>query len=162
MATDFNFSSGDLSDFDSAPGDFDLSAFDAADGNTFIPPGSYVARVERGELLTTKSGKPAYRIRFSVIDGPNAAFILWRYFVLDAANAGRSKQSLKPLGLSTSVDLKAPFPPAGRLVKVKLLVTLQKEDPTRNDVERVEFLSNEPSADGVNPFGYDPSQKTGA
>jgi hypothetical protein len=134
-----NFNPDDLGAFERAADPTDaLAAFDSASGETCIPAGWYSCRIEAGELLTTKSGKPAYRLRFAVV-GPaeHAGFTLWRYYTLDAANAGRAKAALAPLGLNTSADLRrAPFPEVGRLIRCKVLVAIQKNDPSRNDVER--------------------------
>lgn len=134
-----NFNPDDLGGFDRArnPGDDDLSAFDAASGATFVPPGWYECRLEAGTLFTTSTGKPAYSLRFAVIEpAEHVPFLLWRNCLLDAANANRSKAMLAPLGLRTGADLKELFPKPGRTIRCRVLVTMQKNDRTRNDVQR--------------------------
>ena len=139
--------------FDAACGADDLSAFDAATGVTVIPPGWYACRLEVGELVTTKKGKPAYRLRFSVTEpAEHAGFALWRYY-LPTEDANRAKQALSQLGLRTSADLRrAPFPDAGRTIICNVLVTMQPkekpDDPDRNDVERFTVVSDETSPAG--------------
>lgn len=142
-----NFNADDLDQFDrAADPDGALSAFDSAAGVSVIPAGWYVCRLEAGELVNTSTGKPAYRLRFAVQEpAEHAGFTLWRYYVLhDAANANRAKAALAPLGIRTSADLRrAPFPAAGRTITCKVLVAIQKNDPTRNDVERFVVVSDE-------------------
>ena len=155
-----NFGEGDfLNDFDKAPdpNGFDLSGFDAATGKTVVPAGLYCCRVERGELATTKAGKTAYRLCFkTVTPAEHAGYTLWRWFTLaDAAGQNRAKKALAPLGLLTGDDLRRPFPPLGKDVFVRALVTV-RNDPQygeTNDVER--FESCDPPvgfAPMVNPF----------
>lgn len=135
-----NINPDDLGAFVRAPDPADdLSAFDAAKGVSVLPPGWYTCRLDSGEYVTTKSSaKPAYRLKFVVIDPTEfAGFALWRYELLDAENANRSKAALAPLGLRTGADIRrAPFPEVGRRIVCRVLVTLQKNDPTRNDVPR--------------------------
>ncbi|VTR91693.1 unnamed protein product [Gemmata massiliana] len=142
-----NFNPGDLGAFDSAadPGEA-LAAFDSASGVTVLPAGWYTCRLESGELHTTKAGKLAYRLRFTVVEpAEHAAFSLWRYFTLaDPANANRAKAALASLGLRSGADLRrAPFPEAGRVIVCNVLVGVQKDDPTRNDVMRFTVTSDE-------------------
>lgn len=135
-----NFNPDDLGAFDAATDPADaLAAFDAASGATCVPPGVYLCRLEAGELTTTKAGKPTFRLRFVVTEpAEHAGFTLWRYFTFsDAASANRAKAALAPLGLLTSADLRrVPFPETGRVILCRLVVGVQKDDPTRNDVLR--------------------------
>ncbi|MDY3555749.1 hypothetical protein R5W24_004895 [Gemmata sp. JC717] len=161
-----NFNPGDLDQFDRAPDPDDaLSAFDSAAGVSVIPPGWYVCKLEAGELVTTSTNKPAYRVRFSVLEpAEHAGFSLWRYFVLhDVANANRAKAALAPLGIRSSADLKrVPFPEADRLITCRVLVAVQKNDPTRNDVERFAVVRDERDASTVAArFLLDPNAATG-
>lgn len=150
MSAPFNFGSdgNPFDGFDNASGSdgFDLAGFDTADGTTTVPAGVYVCRIERGELTKTKAGKPAYRLCLKTVEpAAHAGFTLWRWFVLaDTAGMNRAKNALAPLGFSNSADLRASYPPIGRDVYVKALVTL-KNDPQRgpsNDVERFEPYSS--------------------
>lgn len=135
-----NFNPDDLGAFDRAPDPADdLAAFDAASGATCVPAGWYLCRVEAGELVPTKTSKTAYRLRFVVVEpAAHVGFTLWRYFTFaDPANANRAKAALAPLGLHSGADLKrAPFPEVGRTIFCKVLVGIQKDDPSRNDVMR--------------------------
>lgn len=157
MSDPLHFGSGGdtFSAFDAAPepAAFDLSAFDAASGTTTVPAGVYTLRIERGELTQTKAGKPAFRLCFKTVEPvEHAGFTLWRWFVLDdRAGFERAKKALAPLGLRTADDLRRPFPPLGKDVFVKALVTL-KNDPQHgpsNDVQR--FEPCDPPAGAVRP-----------
>lgn len=135
---ELNIKLSDLEKFDEAPAPDDaLRAFDAASGQTVLPVGEYVCKLESGELVTTSTQKQAYRLRFSVLEpAAYAALAVWKYLVLnDAANANRAKAALAPLGVRTSADLKrAPFPEANRQIICRVTVGVQKNDSTRNDV----------------------------
>lgn len=152
----------DLTKFDAAGGGDDLAAFDAATGETHVPAGWYACTVARGELTATKAEKTAYRLAFDVAEGPHTGFRLWRYFTFDTpAAANWAKLALAPLGLRTSADLKKPFPGPGRVVTVRLLVTV-RDDPQygkRNDVERFDVTDDR--AAPPNPNAVDPDQLAG-
>ena len=68
------------------PADVDLSAFDRAEGRpALLPAGRYVCRVESGELTMTRTGKLAYRLRFTVIEPSEyAGHSLFRWLLLDS------------------------------------------------------------------------------
>jgi len=135
-----NFNPDDLGEFDRAPDPAEaLAAFDKASGATFVPAGVYLGKLEAGELVTTRAGKPAYRLRFAVVEpAAHAGFTLWRFYTFaDPGNANRAKAALAPLRLCTGADLRrCPFPDTGRLILCRVLVGIQKDDPTRNDVIR--------------------------
>jgi hypothetical protein len=142
----------DLSRFDSAEAG-DLSAFDAATGETHIPAGWYLCSVACGEVVTTKKGKAAYRLVFDVVDGPHSGYRLWRYYTFDSpAAANRAKAALAPFGLATSVDLRKPFPGPNRVITLQVLVTAQERPGygTTNDVERFTIVSDQTSAPNPN------------
>jgi hypothetical protein len=132
-----------LTRFDAA-GD-DLAAFDAATGQTHVPPGWYAATVARGEIATTKTtGKTCYRLALDLADDPHRGFRVWRTLTFDtAANANRAKVLLDPLGLRTSADLRRPFPGPGRVVRVRVLLGVNTwQGTTTNTVERVELVED--------------------
>ena len=155
-----NDNANDLAAFDTATTPDDLAAFDDATGSTHIPAGWYDCAVVCGELVTTKKGKPAFRLTLDVADGPHRGFRLWRYFTFEnPANANRAKAALAPLGLRTSADLRRPFPGAGRTVRLRVLVTVQdRPDATKgNNIERFEVLEDrrvETNPNAVNPGDF--------
>jgi len=159
-ANPFGSSSQNLDGFDAAPSldGVDLSGFDNADGKLTVPAGVYLCRIERGELIVTRAGKPAYRLRFATVEpAEHAGFTLWRYFVLaDAAGFNRAKIALAPLGIRCADDLRKAYPPIGTTLYVRALVTIRPAKdgyPESNDVERFELC--DPPAGTVappNPF----------
>ncbi len=157
----FSDALGKFDDADEPSAGFD--AFDAADGTTHIPAGWYACTVHRGEATTTKSsGKPCYRLVLDVAEGPHAGTRLWRYYVLDSLpNANRAKAALAPLGLTTGADLRAPFPPFAKVVRVRVLIGVQDRPGfgKSNDVERLELVGIDDAPtdpDAVNPADYIP------
>lgn len=149
-----------LSAFDQPPGGDDLAAFDAATGDAHVPAGWYACAVARGEVVTTKKGKTAYRLSLDVAGGPHAGFRLWRYYLFDTPAANnRAKAQLAPLGLATSAALRAPFPGPGQVVTPRVLVGVQDrpDGTTGNDVERVEAVADRPAPPNPNPSTRPPA-----
>lgn len=138
QALDFNDPS--LAGFDSAPGGYDLSGFDTATGDTTVPAGTYLCRVESGELKETASGLPAYVLRFSVVaPAEHSGATFWNWSMLAGQTAiNRSKKELAPLGLRTLAQLQSPFPPDGEEVFCQCIVTVRdsEEYGPRNNVKR--------------------------
>ncbi len=149
-----------LSGYDAAPGAdaLDLTGFDDPAGPHFIPAGVYILRVERGEFTRMKAGKNGYRLCLKVVEPTeHAGHTLWRWHLMgngDRAQNSKAGAALAPLSI-TQQNCRAAYPPVGRDVFVKALVTL-KNDPQRgpsNDVERFEPCP--PPASAVappNPF----------
>lgn len=153
-----NDTTTDLSAFDTAGAGSDLSAFDQATGATHIPAGWYSCALVAGELVTTKKGKPAYRLALDVVDGPHRGFRLWRYFTWEnPANANRAKAALAPLGLKTSGDLRKPFPGPGRSIALRVLVTVQDrpEGTKGNNIERFEVTEYKSATANPNAVNLD-------
>ena len=162
MSEKLNFGNAgkEFSVFDSVGDGF--AFFDAADGVTHIPAGWYQCTLESGEAVITKTGKPGYRLRFAVYDGPHTGFALWRYFTFhDRPSAERAKLGLAPLGLKTSADLKMLFPAVGQKIVCRVLVAVQEriDGSFSNDVQRFEVESNEAAA--TNPFTVDLGKSEG-
>ena len=134
-------------DFDSFPnfdenpgnGDGDISGFDSASDQTYVPAGTYTCKIECGELTTTSTGKTTYRLRFSVVSpAQHAGHTLWRWLTLHGDGMNRAKAALAPLGLTTSAKLREEYPPFGEEVFCLCLVTLKTTTQygTSNDVQR--------------------------
>ncbi len=131
----------------------DFGGYDSADGVTHIPAGVYLATIERGKADKTKTkGEDSYKLCFQITDGPYARFTVWKTLMFgDRQASARSKAVLSPLGLTTVASLRGPFPPIGRTITCKILVSVREwQGQTRNDVERFEVVSNEDTA--TNPF----------
>ena len=150
-----NFPTDHFGGFDSgnAAGFGDFGGFDSANGVTHVPAGVYVATIERGNATRTKTGKDAYQLCFKITDGPHVGFTVWEKmtFGVSASLTARFRPMLAQLGLTTVADLLKPFPPIGRTITCKILVSVREyQGQTRNNVERFEVVSNEDTA--TNPF----------
>lgn len=133
-----------------------FAAFDAATGTTHLPAAWYHALVDRGEMVQTKAGKPAYRLMLSVVDPPHAGFVLWRYATMDSpAAVNRAKALLAPLGLTSSAALREQFPAPGQVIRVRVLVGIQEraDGSIGNDVLRLELVATETPAPNPNIVG---------
>ena len=160
MATPLNYDS--LPGFDDAPGTGDdLSGFDTASGDAFVPAGKYICLLEKGELTTTGKGKNAYRLRFKIVaPAEHAGRTLWRWLILDADGMHRAKTALAPLGLTSSAKLQEEYPPFGEDVYCQCLVTVKTTEQygTTNDVQRFTPCPAPVSATVANPFAVDLSE----
>jgi hypothetical protein len=127
-----------------------IDAFDAAEAApefSPVPPGTYAARVLRGERTTTKAGAEAYRMRFEITEGEHAGRTVIRTWTFGPRALPYTKRDLGAFGLTTSAQLRTPFPEAGREYPVRLVVALQQGDDgiERNDIKRIDVLPVVPS-----------------
>ncbi len=121
-----------------------IDAFDdAAPAPDFapVPPGTYQARVLKGEYTTTKAGAEAYRLRFEISEGPNAGRTLIRTWTFGPKAVQYAKKELAPFGLTTKAKLLSPFPEIGKEYVVRLVVAIQTFDGIdRNDIKKIDLL----------------------
>jgi hypothetical protein len=123
-----------------------LDAFDSAQAAPEfvpIPPGTYSARVLKGEHCTTKAGDDAYRLRFEVTtEGEHVGKTVIRTWTFGPRAIGYTKRDLTPFGLTTAAKLMQPFPEPGREYVLRLVVALQRGDDgiERNEVRRIDVL----------------------
>jgi hypothetical protein len=122
-----------------------IDAFDTATPApefTPLPPGTYKARISKGEYTTTKAGAEAYRLRFQVTEGEHVGKTVIRTWTFGPKALAYTKRDLTPFGLTTSAKLLSPFPEPGREYLVRLVVALQRGDDgiERNDVKRIDLL----------------------
>lgn len=107
-----------------------------------LPPGIYIAKVVRGEATSTKAGGDAYKLKFEVIEGPQAGKTITRTWTFTEKAKPYTKRDLAPFGLTSTAKLLSPFPEVGRLYRCRLVVALQRGDDgiERNDVKRIDVL----------------------
>ncbi len=122
-----------------------IDAFDTADAApefSPLPPGTYSARVVRGEFCATKAGADAYRLRFEVTEGEHAGHTVIRTWTFGPKALPYTKRDLAPFGLTTAAILRSPFPNAGKEYLVRLVVALQRGDDgiEMNDVKRIDVI----------------------
>ena len=122
-----------------------IDAFDAAEPApdfTPIPPGTYSAKVLRGEYCSTKAGAEAYRLRFEITEGEHAGKTVIRTWTFSAKAMGYTKCALAAFGLTTKAQLLSPFPEAAREYLVRLVVAIQRGNDgiERNDIKRIDAV----------------------
>ena len=107
-----------------------------------LPPGTYAARVGRGEYCSTKAGAEAYRIRFEVTEGDHAGKTVTRTWTFGPKALPYTRRELAAFGLTTKAQLLSPFPRGGAEYLVRLAVALQRGDDGRefNDIKRIDVL----------------------
>ena len=144
-----------LDGFDAAPTpkDTDLSGFDAATGRTTIPAGKYLCEVIHGGLMTTRSGKLAYRLELCTLEPvEHAGVTLRKYCTLDnSAAMNRAKNFLAPFGLISQVMLRQEYPPVGKSIFCRCLVTLENsvQYTKSNNIERVFSVTEDPATEAT-------------
>jgi hypothetical protein len=107
-----------------------------------VPPGEYLLRVLRGELTTSRSGTPGYKLTLEVAEGDLAGRRVWHEVWLTEAALPMAKRDLGKLGITQLPQLEQPLP-EGIIIRAK--VALRKGDDgsehnrlTRFELERVE------------------------
>jgi hypothetical protein len=136
----------------------------AADDLKPIPPGDYRCRVASGELFTSRTGTPGYKLTFEVLDGEHADRRVWHDVWLTEAALAMAKRDLAKLGIDRPEQLEQPLPEG---IVVAARVTLRRGDDgaefnrvARFDVVAVEPPTPEPFApttdtDGTDTDGFD-------
>jgi hypothetical protein len=123
---------------------------EAAADHKPLPKGEFVARVERGELASAKSGTPGYKLCFQVIEGEHAGRRAWHDCWLTPAAMPMTKRDLAKLGIVEHKQLAQPLPQG---IVCRLRVTLRRNDDGAEynrvesfDVLRVETPASDPFA----------------
>jgi hypothetical protein len=139
----------------------------AADDFGPLPPGEYVAVIDRGELTTVGTkGTPSYKLQFRVIEGPGKSTdfvgrLLWDDIWLTPAALPQAKRDLGKLGVTDPQQLETAVPPG---IVCKLRVVLRRDDDgvERNRVQRFDVLRIEaPESDPYAPGGEPGPSGTG-
>lgn len=122
----------------------------AAEDFAPLPAGQYVARVESGELSTSKTkGTPGYKLGFRVLEGDHAGCRFWHDVWLTEAALPMAKRDLGKLGINRLEQLENPLPPGIRC-KVKLALRKDDDGTEYNRVRSFEVIGIDPPE--VDPF----------
>ncbi|MGL4462735.1 MAG: DUF669 domain-containing protein [Planctomycetia bacterium] len=116
-----------------------------------LPDGVYECHVDAGELTAAKTGTKCYRLKLRVLDGDHAGRLLWKTLWLSPAALPRSKAELEKLGVTTSAQMRRPFPP-GVVVRAVVKVEPDQDGEPRNEVKKVAVVRIESPSD---PFALD-------
>ena len=127
-------------DFDSAPGDVDLTAYDdefataeAADSDE-VPDGKYQVRIDKVKLERTQKGSPMIKWDLIVIAGSQTNRPIFKNSVITPAALPFVKGDLKTLGLNL-----AKFSELQQRLEELLDVTLEVTKKTRGEYTNVYF-----------------------
>ena len=137
-------------------------AFDEADeAEDFepLPPGTYIARIVKGELATARTtDTPSYKLTFRVLDGEHGGRQLWHDIWLTPAAIAMAKRDLGKLGVTSLGQLEQPLP-QGLRCEVKLALRRDDDGNQYNRVRRFDVIGvDEPEQD---PFAPDDEADTG-
>lgn len=116
-----------------------------------IPAGEYRCRVVAGELFTSKSGTPGYKITFKVSEGEHARRRLWQDVWLTEAAMAMAKRDLMKLGIESVEQLDRELP-EGLIASVKVSIRKDDDGTERNRIVTFEIVAIEkPEADPFAP-----------
>lgn len=116
-----------------------------------VPRGVYVCHATKGELESSRSGTPGYKIEFTVIDGDFKGRKLWHYCWLTPAAMPHSKRDLAKLGITTPEQMEQPLPKWIRC-NVTAVVRLDDDGIERNKVQTFNTVCiDKPEADAFAP-----------
>jgi hypothetical protein len=111
-----------------------------------LPASTYIARIVRGELGTSKGGTPGYKLTFRVLEGEHAGRQFWNDIWLTAAALPMAKRDLAKLGVVSLEQLEHPLPPGIRC-RVKLALRREDDGTEFNRVRSFEVLGVDPIDD---------------
>jgi len=117
---------------------------EAPQGFDPLPANTYEAEVELAEYKQTKTGKDMFMLTFRVTQGEYAGRKLWTNIVISPESPtalGIAFRDLATLGVTAEFLATEPSNEAicAKLVggAARLKVVLRKDDPTRNEVDRI-------------------------
>ena len=116
-----------------------------------LPAGTYVARIESGELETSRTNAtPGYKLTFVVVEGEYAGRKAWHDIWLTAAALPMAKRDLGKLGITSLEQLDLPLP-QGIIVQAKLALRTDDDGSQFNKMKsftvlRIETPAPEPFA----------------
>jgi hypothetical protein len=120
--------------------------------NENLPDGHYQVRVDRVELVRTKSGKDALKWQFVVVNGDYAERKTWKYSMMESTdNIKFLKNDLFTVGLQ---DLQKLSDLPGRLddlLDVIIEITLKTKNDMQNTYLNKRIETTDPQATGM-PF----------
>ena len=125
----------------------------ADDYGTPLPAGKYHGILRKGELTTSRSGTPSYKLTFEVQNDQYKGRKLWHDIWLTQASKAIAKRDLQKLGVTNPKEqLKQPVP---QWLRCWIQVGLQKDESgvERNTVIRFEVIERiQPEADPFAPL----------
>ncbi len=126
-------------------------ATEASDGFKPLPAGTYSCLVASGELSTSKSGTPGYKITFEILDGPFGGRKIWHDIWLTDKSMAIAKGELAKFGIVRTEQLDRPLP-VGLLASVKVVLHTTDEGDTYNRIKSFEVKAISVPAAVFAPF----------
>jgi len=100
-------------------------ATEAASDWTSIPRGTYIARIIKGELSTSRHNTPCYKLIFKVIEGKYEGRRFWHDLWLTPAALPMAKRDLGKLGIRSLEQLDNPLPEG---IRCNVQLALRRDD----------------------------------
>jgi hypothetical protein len=115
----------------------------AAEDFAPLPPGEYVARIIDGALITAKTGTPAYKLTFKVLEGEHVGRRFWHDIWLTDAALPMAKRDLGKLGVTDLDQLDQPLPQG---IRCRVRLSLRRDDDGNegNRVKQLDTLGIDP------------------
>ena len=122
-----------------------------------LPGGTYVCRLNSGELRQARTGTAEYKLTFKVLDGEHKGRWVWHSLYLTPAALPMTKRDLAKLGVTSPEQLEQPVPKG---IRCRVQVVLRRGDDgiERNRVRTFEVLGIDPPQ--LDPFA--PADSTSA
>ena len=108
-----------------------------------IPSGEYRLRVVNGELCSSKSGTPGYKLTLEVLDGEHSGRRLWHDVWLSENALPMAKRDLAKLGIDNFAKMERPLP-EGIIISAKVALRRHDDGGEFNRLARFEVVAIEP------------------
>lgn len=128
----------------------------AADDFAPLPGGTYDCRVVSGELFSSKTGTPGYKLTFQVLEGEHAGRRVWDDLWLTPAALPMAKRDLAKLGITCLDQLERPLP-EGIICRARVALRKADDGTEYNRLRSFEVLRVEPPT----PDAFAPTEDIG-
>jgi hypothetical protein len=107
-----------------------------------LPSGTYRCTVASGELFTSKSGTPGYKLKLVVVQGDFIDRVVWLDVWLSEPALPMAKRDLGKLGVTSPEQLEHPLP-EGIVVDAKVAIRKNDDGTGHNRVVRFDVVAIE-------------------
>ena len=127
--------------------------------NDPLPPGNYNVAIENVEVKSTQTQKTMFVITMKVIDGPHAGRRIWNNMVVSPESPKAMGFFFKDMAVLGADDAFFDANPDEGTITAKVMacpgvaitVRMQRNDPTRNEVARMQPLGTASASGGAVP-----------
>ena len=114
-----------------------------------LPRGTYLARLETGELFASNRGTRGYKLTFIVNDGEHAGRHIWHDLWLTPKALCYTQRDLAKINITSFEQLEQPVP-KGYICAVSVVIHRDDDGTERNRVRSIKVESFNPPA--VDPY----------